>query len=119
MSVDLGLIRVPEGFNGMLEDLPSDWGLKNICTRKYLIAELEKLFPKVYNAKVENAGSLLVREEKYSLEFSIGNDSIISYITVYIRAEDLELALKTVKHFCEILNCKAIDIQGSDFLDFN
>jgi hypothetical protein len=115
MSWDVMVMKFPEGFDGDFENLSEDWEPEDICTHDYLKNEIKKLFPAIDN---DDTTWMTLDEETFSMEFNVGDDDPINCITLHVRGTGQE-ALKSIKMFCEKLNCQALDTTESEIIDFN
>jgi hypothetical protein len=105
MSVDIIIIKLPDEYNGNIDDLPEGWEPKEICTFDYFEDTMIKLFPKF---EANGKSCFILIEKKYALEFYLTNDNPITSIHITIR-EWCNEAEQAIKKICEQFQCQAID----------
>jgi hypothetical protein len=117
MSWDVFLMKLPEGFDDSLEDLPDDFEEEDICTYEYLIDEIKNLFPHNSAEFDDDSRCLVLIEKTYSIEFDFGKSDPINHISLSIRGDND--ALKPIELFCERFNCSAVDSDTGEIIKFS
>ena len=109
MSWDLMIMRLNDDVT--METLPNDF--PPIGTSAELMDIFRSLFPEII---VEKPNHAFLKETDYSIEFSLGKDEPVKMIILLVHGSGG--ALRPISEVCRRLNCRALDCDQGDIIDF-
>jgi hypothetical protein len=105
MSVDIIIMKLPDEYNGNIDELPEDWEPEEIGTFDFFEDTMKKSFP---NFETNGKLGFILIEETFALEIYLENENPITSIHVTIRkwCDEAEQAIQKI---CEQFQCRAFD----------
>jgi len=95
-----------------IQEIPNDFQPKSIGNRNDIITKIKATFPEV---NITNPSWLVLENDKFSIEFNIGNEDIVDSIMLHIRGD--ESVINVVLELLTNLNVRAVDTTTGKFVD--
>ncbi len=95
-----------------IKEIPNDFQPKSIGNRNDIIAKIKATFPEV---KITDPSWLVLENDKFSIEFNIGNEEIVDSIMLHIRGD--ESVINVVLELLTNLNVRAVDTTTGKFVE--
>lgn len=112
MSWDVIIFNIPDNIQTISE--LTDDSILPLGSRDHILSVIAHIFPQ---ANLSDPTWVVLDDEDYSIEFSLGQDEQINTLMLLVRG-GIE-AINAIENFCKVTGWRAFDSSAGDFIDFS